>query len=53
MSGLEPEREPEPYPPMTTRDKLVLVGAFVLTLLLLWGIVSAWDSMPFIAKPEP
>ncbi|MCU0622772.1 MAG: hypothetical protein MUF53_02775 [Gemmatimonadaceae bacterium] len=50
---LEPPREPDPYPPMTTRDKLVLVGAFAVALLALFGIVATWDTLPFIRRPAP
>lgn len=50
---LEPPREPEPYPPMTARDKLVILGTFVVALLALAGIVAAWDSLPFVRRPAP
>lgn len=50
---LEPPREPDPFPPMTTRDKLVLVGAFVVAIAALFGIITAWDSLPFIRRPAP
>lgn len=53
MTELEPPRAPEPFPPMTLRDKLVLAGTFVVALAALAGIVLAWDSLPFIAKPAP
>lgn len=50
---LEPPREPEAFPPMTLRDKLVLVGTFVVAIAALFGIVAAWDTLPFIRRPAP
>lgn len=53
MTELEPPREPEPFPPMSTRDKLVLVATLIIALAALAGIIAAWDTMPFIARPAP
>lgn len=53
MKELEPPPDPEAYPPLRPRDKVVLVTTFVLAGLALWGIVAAWDRLPFIARPAP
>jgi hypothetical protein len=53
MTDLEPPREPDPFPPMTTRDKLVLAATFVIALAAVAGVVAAWDQMPFISRPAP
>jgi hypothetical protein len=45
-------RPPEQrYPPLTARDKAVLIGVFVLAFGALAALVAWWDRLPFVGRP--